>query len=37
MWRASIARVIAIDYRVAAVTPFAAFAMTSATARGCDT
>ena len=32
-----IARVIAVDYCVATATPFAAFAMRSATARGCDT
>jgi acetyl esterase/lipase len=37
MWLASIARVIAVDYRVATATPFAAFAMRSATARGWDT
>ena len=33
MWPTSIARIIAIDYRVASATPFAAFAMRSATAR----
>ena len=37
MWPALIARVIAIDYRVASDTLFAAFSMRSATARGCDT
>jgi len=37
MWPASIARLIAVDYRVASATLFAAFAMRSATACGCDT
>jgi hypothetical protein len=37
MWPTSIARIIALDYRVESATPFAAFAMRSATARGCDT